>query len=248
VPSVRPTRLPDRYREDWQAKFLEAISKAPSTGCRILDIGSGRTPAIPPGQRARRCHYVGLDLSLEELDLAGGEAYDQKVVGDACQFRPELEGAFDLIVSWQVLEHVRSMGAVLENCRRYLSPGGLLVVQFSGRYSAFAIANRLVPHRLARAVLRRLLDRDPQTVFPAYYDQCYFDAIVRATRGGWTDIAVMPWYLGASYFSFAWPIHRLYLAIEERMYRGHHLNLATHYMLIATKAATREGAAGSGKA
>lgn len=227
--------MPSRYREDWRGRFRAAVSAAGTDGCQILDIGSGRSPAIPLSERAPDCRYIGLDLSLDELKRAQAGSYDEMIVSDACTYQPDLERRFDVIVSWQVFEHVRSLEAVLDNCRRYLRPGGLLVAQFSGRYSVFAFANRLVPHAIARTALKRLLRRDPQTVFPAFYDRCYYGAIKDLLGDEWSQVAISPWYLGASYFSFAKPIQRLYLAFEDSMVRGRHLNLATHYFVLATR-------------
>jgi SAM-dependent methyltransferase len=112
---------------------------------------------IQPDLRPDGCTYVGLDLSRAELQVAGAAAYDETVVADVCDYRGALEGTFDLVVSWQVLEHVPDLGLALENARRYLRPGGVLVAQFSGRYSLFGFANRLLPHRLARLALKVLL-------------------------------------------------------------------------------------------
>jgi SAM-dependent methyltransferase len=191
-------------------------------------------PAIPPDRRPPGCHYVGLDLSRTELEIAEAGAYDETIVADVCDYQPSLEGTFDLIVSWQVLEHVSDLRLALENARRYLRPGGVLVAQFSGRYALFALANRMLPHCLTRLALKLLLSRDPDTVFPAYYDGCYYDAILGMTRA-WSRVRVISRFLGAQYLAFIPPVVSIYLRFEESIIRGRHRNLASYYLLISVR-------------
>jgi SAM-dependent methyltransferase len=203
-------------------------------GVRILDVGSGRRPAVPIGRRPPGCVYVGLDISLDELRSAPPGSYDEMLAGDVVQFRSELEGRFDLAVSWQVLEHVKPLDAALENVRQYLVPGGVLVAQLSGKFSAFALLNQVVPHRVAVWAMRRLLGRDSRTVFPAHYDGCWYGALRRMTTG-WSAVEIRSRYAGAGYFGFLPPLQRLYLVYENWAARRGHRNLATHYLIHARR-------------
>jgi SAM-dependent methyltransferase len=229
-----PRALPGRYLNEWREPFDAAAAASLVPGCRVLDIGSGRSPAIPLNRRPTGCRYVGLDLSRAELQMAGAAAYDEIVVADVCDHQAALEGTFDLVVSWQVLEHVSDLGLALENARSYLCPGGVLVAQFSGRYSLVAFANRLLPHRVARLALKVLLSRDPDTVFPAYYEACHYDAIVSMTRP-WSRVRVISRFRGGGYLGFIPPLMSVYLKFEDSMIRGRHRNLATHYLLIFSR-------------
>ncbi len=150
------------------------------------------------------------------------------------QHLPELDGRFDLIVSWQVLEHVKPLGVAMENLRSYLRPGGLLVAQMSGKFSAFGLVNAVVPQRVGTLAMKRLLNRDPETVFPAYYDGCTYRRLGQML-GSWSEVAILPRYNGSSYFRFLAPIHAIYMLYEDWAYRGQHRNLATHYLVTAVK-------------
>jgi SAM-dependent methyltransferase len=221
-----------RYRDDWMLPFHEAIRQNARQGSVILDIGSGRQPSVPAALRESAGAYIGLDLSEAELRRAGPDAYDSLIVANLAERVPALVETVDLAVSWQVLEHVAPMSAAIDNIRAYLRPGGVLIAGFSGAWSAFAIPNRIVPHALARFALGRLLGRDPETVFPAPYDSCTYSAM-KSAFAGWSDVQIVPRYRGAGYFGFLPPLQWLYLKFEDMLERGHHLDLATHYLVVA---------------
>lgn len=228
-------RLPERYASDWRAPFDERAHVHMAPGCAILDLGGGATAAIPIADRPDACRYVGLDISAEELARAPEGTYDETHVADAGTPLPALEGRFDLIVSWQVLEHVRSLDAVFRNCHAYLRPGGALVALFSGRFAFFALAGRVVPHSLARAWMRRLLGRAPESVFPAYYDQTWYSALERRLATGWENVDILPLYRGAGYLRFAPSLQRVYVGYENWAHARDRRNLATHYLVHAVK-------------
>jgi SAM-dependent methyltransferase len=223
-----------RYRDDWMVSFHDAVKDNLGDGSVILDIGSGRQPSIPPALRRSAGAYIGLDLSEAELQRAGPDAYDRHIVANVTERVPALVGTVDLAVSWQVLEHVKPMSSAIDNVRDYLRPGGVLVAGFSGAWSAFAVPNRIVPHAVAQFALGRLLERDPETVFPAPYDACTYSAMTSVLEG-WSDVQIIPRYRGAGYFGFLPPLQWLYLKFEDLLERGHHLDLATHYLVVARK-------------
>lgn len=224
--------LPPRYAEPWRAAFDARMQPALVPGVRILDVGSGRKPTIPVDQRPPGTCYAGLDLSASELRKAPPGSYDELHIADVARRQPQLEGRFDLIVSWQVLEHVKPLRVALENLRAYLRPGGRMVVQFSGKFSAFGLINMAVPNRLGVWAMERLLHRDPETVFPAWYDRCWHGAL-RSLLQPWHSSEVLPRYRGAGYFAFMPLLQRTYLAYEDWARRRHHPNLATHYLVTA---------------
>lgn len=232
-------RLPERYASDWRSPFDERARVHMSPGCTILDLGGGATAAIPIADRPDACRYVGLDISAEELARAPEGTYDETHVADAGTPLPALEGRFDLIVSWQVFEHVRSLDAALRNCHAYLRPGGALVALFTGAFAFFAIAGRIVPHRVAKGSMRWLLGRDPGTVFAAYYDSTWYSALERRLSVGWNDIEIVPLYRGAEYLRFAPPLQRMYVSYENWARASERRNLATHYLLHAVKEGNR---------
>jgi len=228
--------LPARYHVPLRQGFDQSIAERLDNGSVVLDIGSGRHPAIKPDDRPDDVTYVGLDLSATELAAATEGSYDEEIEADATEFIPELEGRFDLAVSWQVLEHVPDMAATLSNVRRYLKPGGRFVAQFSGSWSAFGVINRILPDSVGARVVDRTMKRTENNlpVFPAFYDRCSARAL-SPLLAGWSSYELTPIFFGATYFNFLPPARRVYVALENIAERRQARNLATHYLLVADR-------------
>jgi len=232
IDSLLPSRYGGVSKKDFDSEVFAALSDARS----VLDLGAGRHPTIPPADRPQGIEYVGVDVSADELRAAGPDAYSEMVAIDATQLAPELEGRFDLAVSWQVLEHVSDFGAVARNIRRYLRPGGTLVARFSGARAVFSIANRLLPNRMGAILVDRIMGRTKsnQPVFPAPYDGCNPRAIER-NFAEWSEVVLTPVFTGATYFQFSVPLMRVYLVYENLIARVPVAGLATHYLLVARR-------------
>ena len=71
-------------------------------------------------------------------------------------------------------------------------------------------------------------------MFEADHDQCYASAI-RALIVDWSEIRIEPRWAAAHYFSFAKPVLRAYLTLENRLAAGGWEDLATHYFLRAVR-------------
>ena len=200
---------------------------------QVLDVGAGRAPTFPPGSRPR-CTYVGLDVTAAELEAAPPGSYDEILVSDVTTRVPALAGRFDLVVSWQVLEHVKSLPSAIENLRTYLRPGGRLVTQFSGTFGLFSLLSRLVPARVTPLLLERMFDRPRSTTFPAYYDKCWAVELAKIGRT-WSEFEIIPRHEGAAYFAFSRHVQAAYLAYEEWAGRNDHANLAGYYLVVARR-------------
>ena len=197
--SSRPTRvpLPARYADHWDEPFRSAVGAALEPGMAILDIGSGRNPAIPHDERPPGTTYVGLDLSADELAAAPAGSYDEHAVADIGTLQDEFVGRFDLIISWQVLEHIRDLGAAMVCIRAYLGPSGTFVAMFSGSRSVFALVNRVLPFHVGAPLVTRVMGRSQSNpVFPAYYDRCNAAAL-RELLTDWSRVRISPFFCGA---------------------------------------------------
>jgi SAM-dependent methyltransferase len=222
--------LPARYAQSrsllelLQARVVPALEPNQT----ILDIGAGRLPTIPRADRPPGVCYAGLDIVSEELDAAADGAYDETFVSDITRFDPRLSGRFDIATGCHVLEHVRSVPSGLENVRRYLHPGGRLMILFACTFSVHALFNRILPERVGAT----LLERPPDTKFVAIYDHCWPNAL-RTAMVRWSDVEVVPLFLGAHYFG-RWPrLQQAYLRYENWAERRQREHLASHLLLFA---------------
>lgn len=231
--NVSKGSLPERYAFPSDREFRERVKGSLFPGARILDVGSGRHPTVPLEDRPRDCHYVGLDVSLDELERAPAGSYDATVTADVTERRPELDGTFDLIISFQVLEHVKPLDEALDNLRSYLRPGGRMIAQMSGSFALFALAGRVVPVRL-RAWLLVALGRDPENIFPLHFHKCWQRALEKILSS-WTTSEVVPVHSGADYFRFSRFLQSAYVGYEEWAVRNGHDNLASYYLVDATR-------------
>ena len=198
-------------------------------GMHILDVGAGRHSTIPHADRPAGCVYVGLDEVADESSGRSRSTTRRWSVTSPSSI-PPWPGAFDLIVSWQVFEHVPQPARAYENIRRYLKPGGDFVARMTARYALFAIANRMMPFGVARRLGARLSRRPVDTVFRAFYRDSSFSDIARIF-GEWGSWELRVEYGGHSYFDFSAPsrwAYRQYVRFAQR-----HPGRAPHYTVIA---------------
>jgi SAM-dependent methyltransferase len=211
---------------------LERLEPYLGSGVSIVDIGAGRAPTLAIEDRPEGCRYTGVDISAEELEAAPAGAYTDTVAADITD-APPLDGDYDVALSWQVLEHVKPLDRTLENLRRALRPGGTLLAQTSGSRAVFSILARALPHRARVLAMSKLLGHHEEEKFPTAYDRCYATALNRMLEP-WATATVVPFYRGATYFSFSRPLQRAYLAYENAIERRNKVDLATHYLIVAT--------------
>jgi SAM-dependent methyltransferase len=95
-------------------------------GARILDAGcgSGRNMVA----LARRGPVTGVELASQSLEVARRRNLGPVLEGSLDEPLPLADGAFDLAVALDVLEHVRDDGAALRELARVLAPAGRLLV------------------------------------------------------------------------------------------------------------------------
>jgi SAM-dependent methyltransferase len=93
-------------------------------GARVVDFGCGTRPYEPLFER-RKTQYIGVDIGPNpqaDLVMKPGERV------------PLEDGAADVVVSSQVLEHVVDVEGYLAECRRLLKPGGMLLLSTHGTW------------------------------------------------------------------------------------------------------------------
>lgn len=129
-----------------RAGLYRAVAEAaPKIGGAVLDFGCGSKPYRSLFTKVDR--YIGLDVAISGHDHHSSDVdvfYDGRTI-------PFPDNQFDAIVSFEVLEHVFDIDAILSEWRRVLRPGGkvLATLPFAwdehelpfdfGRYTSFGI-------------------------------------------------------------------------------------------------------------
>jgi SAM-dependent methyltransferase len=122
---------------------------------RVLDAGCGSQMYLRLGQDA---WIVGLDIDPARLER--NERVHERIVGDLQTYEWP-KAAFDLIVCWDVLEHVRDPRRALENLRPALRRGGLLIVGAPNVLSLKGLLTKGTPFWLHRLYYRQISTIDP---------------------------------------------------------------------------------------
>lgn len=116
---------------------------------RALDAGCGTRNYV---RFDRRVHLTGIDISPTQLDK--NPNLDERVVGDVQTYDLPTQ-AFDVVVCWDVLEHLDKPRAAIERIANAVRPDGLLVVGSPNPRSLKGLVTRLTPFRFHVWVYRK---------------------------------------------------------------------------------------------
>lgn len=162
---------PECVREIWYEHWHRyAYAARHARGRRVLDAacGEGYGSALLARHAAS---VLGLDLSSQAVGHAqaryGGAANLRFQAMDATAVDALPDASFDLVVSFETLEHVEAQARMLDGFRRVLAPGGVLILSSPDKRTYSDVAgfrNEFHVRELYRDELEALLA--PR--FPAY--------------------------------------------------------------------------------
>lgn len=164
------------YEDERDHSFVEYFEGLDLTGEVVFDFGSGYGGRLAHLGRGARRLALGLEVNhvmgAAGLEIARETGLERAAfvagVGEALPFRDE---SVDVILSYDVLEHVADPRACLAECFRVLKPGGGAFIVFppyyhptgshlEGYVSRLPYANAIFPGRvLVRAVDEILAER-----------------------------------------------------------------------------------------
>lgn len=132
--NTAPVEQPPRHLGNLDAnlRFLEQTGVL-TPSAEILEIGSG-TGALLHGLRQRKLRAQGVELReafIEQARAWYGEVPITHVTGLALPFR---DRSFDVVMSFDVFEHIPDSDAHLREVARVLKPGGSYVLQTPNRW------------------------------------------------------------------------------------------------------------------
>jgi len=110
---------------------LDPAAPSPLSGKRIIDVGCGAGLVSEPLSRLG-AEVIGIDASERNVLVAERHA---RGTGANVHYRPgvpedfaDQAGAFDVVLSLEVVEHVADLTAFLAALARLVAPGGILVI------------------------------------------------------------------------------------------------------------------------
>lgn len=115
----------------WHRAFLKAFSSITGTGHRLLELGCGGSAFLPYFAREFGFQVFGVDYSEQGCELARQMCAANGIFGhidcaDFFQAPLDLQGAFDVVVSFGVVEHFTDTARTLSAFAKFLRPGGLI--------------------------------------------------------------------------------------------------------------------------
>jgi SAM-dependent methyltransferase len=119
----------DLYEACRVVTVRETLARLPGEPRRVLDYGCGQGRYLDLlRERFPSASLVGSDISRVALDIARTRHPDAEYLPMDDERVPEDDGAFDLVLSVEVLEHVADVDLATREFGRLLAPGGFLVV------------------------------------------------------------------------------------------------------------------------
>lgn len=123
--------------------FDEMLRSENLAGRRMLDVGCG-TGWFSAAAARRGARVTSLDVGLRLLELTRRRCATRPVAGDACAL-PFADGAFDVVISSECIEHTVAPLVAVREIRRVACPGGLFLITVPNKVWRFAatVANGL---------------------------------------------------------------------------------------------------------
>lgn len=129
--------------EDQIAKLQELVDRIVMNhpgNIKVLEAGCGSMMHIHFGTEAQ---ITGIDIS--EKQLLRNQAIDERIIGDiqVYDFQP---ASFDIIICWNVLEHVQNPTAALSRFEKALKQDGIIILGLPNGMSIKGLVTKYTPH------------------------------------------------------------------------------------------------------
>jgi SAM-dependent methyltransferase len=139
-----PTRLATRQSE--LALLTEVIQRQAVSGRKLEILEAGCGPKWLLDLYGVDYRLTGLDINEKALEIRKKiiRDLDEAIVGDLRNVKLE-DGFYDVIYSSFVLKHISDAHKVLENFRKWLKPGGLLILRILDGDSVYGFLTKNTP-------------------------------------------------------------------------------------------------------
>lgn len=204
-------------------RYVDFVKSQFTDGCRWLDAGGGHQVFhdLYDGEEnlIRRTRLmVACDIDLPSLTK---HQTVENLVCCGLNRLPLPSGAFDLITSGMVFEHLADPGGAVRELARVLEDGGLLIIHTVNNWGYPTLLARLanvIPTKLKRRLISYMTNRREEDIFPALYR---FNSASKAARtleeAGLTIEEVKYWQSGPIFgrIPVLRAIEKLYLRLTD---------------------------------
>jgi 2-polyprenyl-3-methyl-5-hydroxy-6-metoxy-1,4-benzoquinol methylase len=177
------------YYLEWKWEF-DIASKLINSSDRVLEIGCGRSAFIQKIAE-RRIDCIGLELNSEAVRLSiqkGLNVFNRSIESHSQDY----SDYYDIVCSFQVLEHVTEVSSFIHSAIQSLKIGGRLIISVPNNQTFIKHDDEFVlnmpPHHAGLWSPNSL--RNLQTVFPLKLEQLSFEPLQAESCSWYYDVQV----------------------------------------------------------
>ncbi|MEO8100386.1 MAG: methyltransferase domain-containing protein [Acidobacteriota bacterium] len=121
--------IPGQVEDDLWAEHIARYAFAArfAAGKRVLDVGCGTGYGTAELAKSA-AEATGVDISSDAIDYAASHYSAVRFALHSAAELPFADGSFDLITSFELIEHLSDWRGLLQQARRVLQPAGLFIV------------------------------------------------------------------------------------------------------------------------
>jgi SAM-dependent methyltransferase len=211
--------------------YRSLIGTVSTPGARILDLGCGRNGlhgddlSCVPGA-------VVSGVDPDPVALAGNRVLAHRVVGSG-EDLPFARGAFEVVASAWVLEHLDHPGLVFSEVHRVLAPGGHFVFLTPNAWNYNAWMIRAIPDRWHAGLTRRLYGRGEGDAYPVRYRANSSVSLHRLLNAAGFEHTDLTYNGDPSYLAFNRPLLEASFGIERILDAPRLHNSRVHILGVA---------------
>jgi len=125
---------------------------------KILDVGAGTGEDIDVLRKFGSVYAI--DVDQRSLDMISDSMVAEKKIADACNI-PYADNTFDVVVAFDVLEHVKDDAKMVSEIQRVLKPGGKFIFTVPAFNFLYSEHDRKLKHfrRYSKSNIKNILKK-----------------------------------------------------------------------------------------
>jgi len=133
--------LPYQHFAEYDSAIAESKKLLPDlSGKTILEAGCGSASRFDLTQS----YVVGIDISQDQLNRH--QTLKEKICADLLTYdNPQWANRFDVIICWDVLEHLKQPGKVINQFKKWLKPDGVMIIAYPNPQTLKGFVTKYTP-------------------------------------------------------------------------------------------------------